>query len=254
LGVASFGRAASINYGDFTVPPGVTFTQVTETSVTDPLPLFGPPSPYSAPVPPGPLTFEAGMDFTPQSFASSSAGGGADTTLDELDFGVMQALVPGPPPLLAINAVSVQELGDYTLAGVGTAATQASAGLTIAVTVTHIDGVDVPDVAIPAFNASLLFDLLSNPGASQPWQLSGSVDIQGYLASQSIPFQVGATKVEVHVENLLEAQSEPASAALILKKEFIVAVDAELVPEPATCLLGAFALGGLGLGVGRRRA
>src|SRR5438270_709188 len=71
-------HAATINYGDFPVPPaGITFQQVTESSGTDPVPLYGPPTP-----------FVVGLDFDPTSFVSSSTNGAADITDGQLNFGI----------------------------------------------------------------------------------------------------------------------------------------------------------------------
>ena len=62
-------RAATISYGNSgNVLPGVTYTSVTESSVTDPVPLYGPPS-----------YFATGIDFDPLGFASSATAGAIDS-------------------------------------------------------------------------------------------------------------------------------------------------------------------------------
>src|SRR5690349_6889205 len=77
--------AATINYGNFgPVPPGVTFTNVSESSGTDPVPLYGPPTPFTT-----------GLDFDPQNFVSSANGGTQDVTDGQLNFGITGSLV-GP--------------------------------------------------------------------------------------------------------------------------------------------------------------
>src|SRR5262245_38339561 len=61
---------ATINYGNFgPVPPGVTFLSVEESSGTDPVPLYGPPTPFAT-----------GLDFNPTNYVATSSGGGADLT------------------------------------------------------------------------------------------------------------------------------------------------------------------------------
>ena len=52
--------AASISYGDITFSPGLTALNITESSGTDPVPLYGPPPPIFN-----------GLDFTPQNFVAS---------------------------------------------------------------------------------------------------------------------------------------------------------------------------------------
>jgi hypothetical protein len=215
---------------------------VTESSITDPLPMFGAPS-----------YFVTGIDTNPSSFAASSGGNSpSDTTDGQLDFGVVGA--PAPGTIVSIKSLKVDEAGDFSLVGVGTAATTASASVAMGVTVTHIDGVLVPAVNIPLVSSAGLFNLLANPGVVQPWQLSGTVNVEGALTLLGVPFQFGATGVQVQIINSLEASSEPATAALIQKKEFIVSVQAEvdIVPEPATAGLGAAALCGLAAVAGRR--
>jgi hypothetical protein len=104
-------QAASINYGNVgPIPPGVSFLQVTESSGTDAVPLYGPPAPFSV-----------GLDFDP-TFTSSSANGSADLTDGQLNFTVMGVGLNG------IGSIALSEAGDYTLAGGGTPATSVLAG------------------------------------------------------------------------------------------------------------------------------
>src|SRR5215218_9780408 len=91
-------QAATINYGNFgPVPPGVSFLAVTESSATDGVPLYGPPTPFSI-----------GLDFKPATFVSSSSGGSNDITDGQLNF----TLQSGP---LGLTNLSLSEAGDYSL-------------------------------------------------------------------------------------------------------------------------------------------
>lgn len=123
---AAAARAASISYpNQGPVPPGYMFTDIAESSGTDALPLYGPPT-----------AFPIGMTFTPTpGFSASSIGGGADLTDGQLNFTIMAG--PNAP---GIPSVSISEAGRYTLTGVGTAATQALAGVIMRVTVREING------------------------------------------------------------------------------------------------------------------
>src|SRR6476661_5040761 len=72
-------QAAIISYGNFTVPPsGVTYVNVSESSGTDPVPLYGPPTP----VPP------AGLDFDPANFVATANGGASDVTDGQLNYAI----------------------------------------------------------------------------------------------------------------------------------------------------------------------
>jgi len=215
-------HAALINYGDFPVPSaGIVFQQVTESSGTDPVPLYGPPTP-----------FVVGLDFNPTSFVSSATGGAADVTDGQLNFGVNGQ---GPGGLTPINSITVGEAGDFTLLGAGTPATAVFAGAIIRVTVTQVNGLPVVPFNLAPSNASVGFNLVANPGIVQPWSLSTTIDV----ASQ-MPIGQTATRVSVTVDNSLVSTSQPGTVAFIAKKDFLIT----LIPGPHTNLPepGTFAL------------
>jgi len=231
LGLALIGlfsaatQAATISYGNFgPVPPGVTFIDVKESSGTDPVPIYGPPAPFSI-----------GLDFNPSSFVASSVGGGADLTDGQLNFTI--------DSVLPITSLGLFERGDYTLAGVGTASTQVQAGAIMLATVTEINGIAVAPINLVPVNGSVGFNLPANAGIVQPWSLGLGLNVAAQVA--------GATRIDVAINNSLVATSEAASVAFIAKKDFIV--DAEVVPEPSTVAMIGLALCGLA-GAGRRRS
>lgn len=228
-------HAALINYGDFPVPAGgVTFQQVTESSGTDPVPLYGPPTP-----------FVTGLDFDPTSFASSSSNGSADITDGQLNFGVQGA--SGPGGVVGIPSISLFESGDYSLLGAGTPATSVFAGAIITITVDAINGLPVAPFNLPAGNASIGFNLVANPGISQPWTLGLTVPI-------TLPAGQKATKISVSIDNTLASISQPGTIAFIAKKDFRLTIPTQPgIPEPGTLVLTA--LGSvLGLAVRRARS
>ncbi len=218
IGIAASANAASINYGNFSVA-GVIFGNVTESSGTDAVPLYGPPH-----------TFVTGLDFDPASFVAHSAGGGADITDGQLNLTVSN--------LAGIHSFSIAESGDYTLVGTGTVATQALAGANIAIKITEIDGVAVTPLTVPTSTASVGFNLIANPGLVQPWSLGVTSNIDAALAN--ITHRIGATKIEVVIDNSLVAISEPASVSSISKKDFTISIP--YVPEPTTLSAGLAAL------------
>jgi hypothetical protein len=228
--VSSFG--ASINYGNFgPVGPGLTFLQVTESSGTDPVPLYGPPTP-----------FVTGVDFDPPvinppapAFTASANGGGVDLTDGQLNF-TIHATSPG----VGISVVSLSESGLYSLSGVGTAATTASIGAILRATITEIDGVDVAPIALAPSNASVGFNLLANPGVDQPWSLGIGLNIVGQL-----PIGQKATEVEVVIDNVLVAVSERETSSTASKNDFRITITTDDVPETGSTILllgGAFSL------------
>jgi hypothetical protein len=146
---------------------------------------------------------------------------------------------------VAINAFSLFESGDYTLAGVGTSATQALAGAIINVVVTQIDGVNIAPISLGSVNGSVAFNLAANPGVVQPWSLGLTFDVDAALTNQNIPHSLGATKLEVAIDNQLLTFSQTSSLAFISKKDFRIDVD-EVIPEPTTLVMllgGCLALG-----------
>ena len=214
-------RAASINYGNFVAPPGVSFNAVTESSPTDAVPLFGPPAPFAT-----------GLDFDPASFAASSTGGVGDITDGQLNFSAIG--IVSPSQVIAIDDISVFESGDFSLLGIGTVGTQVTAGVSLRITVTAIDGVAVAPIALIPVNASVGFNLVANAGSVQPWSLGVLANVSAQLTALGHPYTYGATTVEVVIDDNLVALSQSTSAAFIAKKELQVHVGPEqtFVPEP----------------------
>jgi hypothetical protein len=240
-------RASTIiNYGDFNVPAaGITFTGVSESSGTDAVPLYG-----------APHTFVTGLNFDPAGFVASATGGASDLTDGQLNYGIQSAIFQTGSAGIGINSLNVNEFGDYTLAGNGTAATMAMAGVNVHVTVDEVDGVPITPVTFTS-NASIAFNLLANPGIVQPWSMGATVPIAADLSAAHIPFVFGATKVEITSDNQLIALSEPSSAAFIAKKDYVISLVTDQVgqptPEPATLSICGIALFGA-LSARRRRA
>jgi hypothetical protein len=189
----------SINYGNFgPTPPGVQFLGVTESSGTDAVPLYGPPTPFAT-----------GLDFDPVGFTTSSAGGAVDITDGQLNLTV-HATGPG----VGLTSISLFEAGDYTLAGVGTPATAVLFGSIMRVMVTELDGVDVAPISLVPVNASVSDSL---PGAVvvAPWSLGLLLDIAAQVGPGPL-----VTEVEVVIDNALVSISEFQSVSFGSKKDF----------------------------------
>jgi hypothetical protein len=234
--ISSFG--AAINYGNFgPVAPGLQFLGVTESSGTDTVPLFGPPS-----------SFATGLDFDPVGFTSSSTAGVPDITDGQLNLTIRSS------PDIGLATISLFEAGDYTLAGVGTPATSVFAGGILHLTITELNGVDVAPIHLPPVNASVAFSL---PGGQvlQPWSLGLAANIQSLLAPGDL-----ATEVEVVLDNVLVSLSQAQTVGFISKKEFQLNVETTTgtlrtfsVHVPETGSTGWLTAGGIGVALLGRR-
>ncbi|WP_428305359.1 PEP-CTERM sorting domain-containing protein [Lacipirellula sp.] len=236
-------QAASVNYGNFgPVAPGVTFLNVVESSGTDGVPLYNSPSPFAT-----------GLNFTPTVFTSSSTGAGADITDGQLNFTIHGQ--DGNGNNVAISSINLSENGAYTLAGVGTAATQISVGAIMNVKITEIDGVAVAPITVIG-NASLAKNLVSDAGVASPWALNVFIDVQNQLTTLGVPFVTGATRADVVLNNTLVSISQAGSAASVSKNNFQISIvpQSEVVPEPTTLAMAGLALCGVGLAGRRKRS
>ena len=227
--------ATSISYGDFGGNT-VMYLDVTETANTpgDEEPLYG-----------APTLFGTKLDFDPAGFSAVAIGGFPDLTDGQLNFTLMGT------PGVAITSVSLSEGGDYSLLGIGSAATQVIYGLAIAsITVLEVDGVALGSpVNLAPASASGGDDLSGGFDIATPWNLSLVYDVNAALTTANVAFNTGATKLKIAVNNTLVAISEPSTIAFIAKKDFMVDVETE-VPEPTTFLLAIFGLLGATFGRG----
>jgi hypothetical protein len=231
LGLGAAARGASINYGTFNVP-GITFQDVIESSGTDTVPLYGPPSP-----------FNIGLDFDPLSFMSTSSNGSADITDGQLNFTVMT--LPGGP---TIDGLQLFEAGDYSIAGPGGVNTAVFAGAIIRATITAVNGLPIVPINVPAVNASFS-DSLPGTVIVGPWSLGLASNIAAALG----PGQ-HASKVEIVINNSLLTTSETSTVAFIAKKDFRLTITpGPQIPEPASIAMAALACVGA-IGFRRSRA
>jgi hypothetical protein len=236
-------QAATIIYGNFgPVPPGISFLGVREGSGTDPVPLYGPPTPFTI-----------GLDFDPIAFVATSANGGADITDGQVDILPLQGSIVGTA-VKGIGTIKVDEAGDYTLAGAGGPATSVFGGAIIRAKVTEINGVTLAiPISLTPSNATFS-DALPGQVVVGPWAVSTTLNVQTQLAGLGFNANQAATKVEVTINNSLVATSEPNSVAFIAKKDFQITVttDDGIVPEPSTFAMAGLALCGLGFASRKR--
>lgn len=194
------------------------------------------------------------LSFSPKSFSSSSNGGGIDVTDVQLNFILMSHAGYG------ITDLKFEESGDYTLIGSGTDTgsgtnlTQVNYSLALAsVKVLEVDGVvlGVPVSGAVTDSGTKYLQDPEDPPVSL-WDLTVDFDIEQLLIDNSIPYALGATKVEVAIDNQLIARSEESSFAYVAKKDFQgVGITVITIPEPSA--VGILSLSVLGIGTWRRR-
>ena len=223
--VGSTTHAASINYGDFGPdfpPAGTQYMNVTESSGTDGVPLFGAPT----------INLDT-LDFDPMGFVASAVDGHSDLTDGQLNFTI--TMLPGA----GINSLFISESGDFSLFGSGTSTTAVSAGISVHVTILDVDGVPVVSPISVIGSTTLTADLTSSPGNAQSWSNGLFVDFGPALANAGLTPTLGVTRAEVVLDDILIAVSESQSTALIAKKDFSIepTVTGTPTPEPASLTL-----------------
>jgi len=198
-------------HGDF-AGSTVDFFGVTETSATDPTPLYGAPS-----------VFGNSLAFFPLDFASSAAGGASDVTE-----GTLLVTITAKPGFF-IDKISIIEFGDFSLSGVGTSATFASVSGML--DLTDLSGGSGTHSDPLAVSPSMPVDLSGGPTDGL---FSGAAEID--LAGLGL---FGITSVFLEFANILETGSEPGTSALIQKKLIsgtTITVDT-VVPEPSALVI-----------------
>jgi len=234
IGLPAAARAASISYPPVgPLPPGYTFTNIVESSVTDGVPLYGAPSPIVV-----------GLGFTPTpTFSAASTNGGADITDGQLNF-----TVTAVPSAGGIPQINVSEGGLFTLLGPGTGATQVLAGAIIRATVVEINGVPVSPFSLTPVSASVNYNVVTSPGMDQDWSLNLTLNVASQLGLLGFGPNDRATKADVVIDNSLVALSQLQTEARISKTDFDITI---FVPEPGSISLLGLAL--CGLAAGRKR-
>ncbi len=201
LAAASFSHAITIPYGDFNGDT-VMYLAVTEDTFSQPNALFGQPA----------IQGDV-LDFDPTDFfaeVNSSTGTSASETVDgQLDFTIMSI-----DPSNRISHVVIREAGDYTLAGLGSAAmAEVTVSTPVRYTVTEVNGAPITPIVG-------LEDLVFTPGDSFSLPPAGSGSWDGLLNIDLDSIAPGATKVEIMLVNTLTAEAANGGSAFIAKKDF----------------------------------
>ncbi len=222
------GASATTFHGNFT---GATqsFIDVKETTQTsgDPEPLFG-----------APTVIGDQLLFFPSNFTAAAAGGSVDQTASLLE---TMIVANGNN---TIDRIVIQEFGDFDLGGVGTSATSASVSLGGFVTILEILGQTVTPIVIPftaTYAPTSAFALPGDVGFGI-WTATADIDLTAYSGEP-------VTKVQLSMNNILDATSEAGTTSIIQKKVVNGPAIVVSVPEPMLVTLLGFSLAGL---AGRR--
>lgn len=231
--------AATINYGSFS-GADVLYTNVTESSGTDGLPLYNIPS-----------VLGNDLSFSPTGFASFASNGSADITDGQISFIIQSSNG------LGITQLSGTEIGSYTLGGSGTDLTSASVGQIFVIKILDIDNVPLTTSQRNSLTFTVNSTFQPNGGSfnladngttlASAWSGSFSFDIASAIAQSDLGQY--ATRISVSSNNTLLTTSEAGTVSFIDKKD--LEFSTTVVPEPASLgLLGGIAL----LALRRRRA
>ena len=161
-------QAATISYPDQgPIPPGYMFTNIVESSATDGVPLYGPPT-----------AFPIGLDFTPSRLRR---------------FEHWRRARPDRRPAELHGHGGTQHAGHSADSRAAKAARSRSSGRarrrrrcwrarSFRASVHEINGVPIAPINLTPVNGSVAFDLNSNPGVAQPWGLGLTLNVSAQLA------------------------------------------------------------------------
>ncbi len=231
------GYANPITYPDIDADT-VIFKAPTESSGTDPTPLYG-----------QPLAFGDTLDLGPLNLGAS-ANNSVDITDGQFSTNIWAK------DTFFIESIMVSEAIDYTMLGLGGSLAQVDVFAPVFITILEVDGApiaggpvlanfEIPFTPAPLNGNEYVFG--SDPD-SQSLLGELEIDIAAILAAENINGL--ATKVAYRSANTLSAAAGPAAAggpsaaATISKRRSLITVDTGIIPEPTTGLLALLSMAG----------
>lgn len=212
VGHAQTASAASLAHpGPVVVQDGV-YDNIVETSITDPLPMFGAPSVGLGNV----------MTFGLPAFTATASDNASDLTTGALEFTF------DADPGLFIKTVSIFESGSYSIVAGGSVL--ASGGLTVR----YLDDATQQIVTL----ADPIHTVVSPggiPGGSFPVDGPGTGDWLGASLIDLQALGILTTHVIVALDNNLAASAPAGGTATISKDE--LTINTTMIPEPASLVL-----------------
>ncbi len=212
---------ASITYSGLPNGANVSFEQVTESSTTDPEPLYG-----------APVVSGDSMVFNPALFDSVTMGSEMDDTSSQLSFFVQAHSGR------SITSLSLAELGSLRVVGTGTDATFGRVTASGTLQVLEVDGSAIAPITVPIDLSIVggLWQLATDGSMSMPetWSGGQSFNFDQILQNNGLSFALGATRISIELLNDLHAESEAGSSVRIEKNDFdglrVTVVDASTDP------------------------
>lgn len=216
----------------------VNFSNMSEDSNTDPIPLFG-----------APTVVGDTLKFSPVSFGASSTNGvqaGVGGGSIDITDGTFQTTVTARPGNFITN-FNITEKGDYTLIGSPvSASTFTLAGIRVFVSVLEVNGAAINPVSGSSVIVANNANLAGGSVFLGLWQGSLNFDVSALLAANGFTGQ--ATKIQIGLDNQLIAASVNGTIAFIKKKD----QDGVTITVPAPSAAALLALGGVIAGRRRR--
>jgi archaellum component FlaF (FlaF/FlaG flagellin family) len=224
VGVCTSSEASYFNnYGDLSGDT-VTFYDVTESTFTHDVALYGTPS-----------TIGDTLRFELTNFGQYVSGG--DSALMD---GMLETTIASTPGTW-IDTIRFAEYGDVSLSGTGGVDTYAAVSNAIFLKITEVDGVaaNVDTLVVSTtFSPSNGDWNLADDGVvtGLPWEGVLFADLDNYLQTQG--FTGHATEVHLTMDNVLNNGSEIGKSSFIRKKETDgIEITPYIIPEPATFLI-----------------
>jgi len=226
---STFVEAAGTNiyYGSRTGST-MTYSNIFEYSGTDPTPLYG-----------SPIISGNALIFNNMTFTCLASNGNSHVTDGQINFYINSNGAIGQ----WIDEINFLEIGDTTLAGLGTANTYTMPAINVDLTILAVNFQPFSNV-----DPNYFFDeeTITNvvfakftlpPPTTTDWNGSLTINLASYLASLGYPGD-HVTQVSVVSDNTLSAGSEPGTTAFIAKKVEGLQVTTMTIPEPSSlCLL-----------------
>jgi hypothetical protein len=174
-----------------------------------------------------PLVLANSFVFFPSDFKATASNGSSQTTTDSLSFDITCK------PNQKVTAVTVNELGDYSILGSGSVKAEGTLIITDLIT-----------------SANTLSPLISTPASPITTTTSAAGSWTATATAVNLPN--GWTTFHVILTNILQASADAESSSVIQKKFTQAGLEVSIiVPEPAS--IGVLLTAGSGLLLRRRR-
>jgi hypothetical protein len=180
---------------------------------------------------------------------------------EQLEDGTLTVNAKTVSPLGSISLMSITEGGDYLIEHATSASTAAAVLNITSVKITSINGSNVPTITLLPAEIMESFSHPSGSGPALPdgndivfagsgalvtgtWQGNASFNLMAAMNRTGHSGQ-RVTGLQITLDDILAGTAEPGALVEITKKDFLLGLGANPVPEPASIVLGV--LGGLSL-------